>query len=137
MANRLKQIIRSTITAFFISAIVLFVYLTLYGKYVALLPISFCYVIGFVSIIGLSLLFIYIFRSDLRFAYGFGFLISIFFIGKFQSWLSGNKLTETLEGYILHRREFLGMIDPYILGNIMAIILLFRQTKSILENKEP
>jgi hypothetical protein len=92
------------------------------------------YLIGIIFIIPLTAIIKYFSKRKLLFSYTIGFLLSIVVMAISIAWLSGNSLQESFRRFVFNRIAYVGMIDPYILSNLIVIVLLYKEGNSRTEN---
>lgn len=112
-----------TTIAFIISVIILFAVLMIKNQYGAFLPLSFLYLIAFVTLLFVNFIG-YLLDFHLSITYPFGFFLSLIALVVAISWFSDNPFTQTLKATFLNRKDIVSMADPYIVGNLIAYMIV-------------
>ena len=120
----MAKAVKSIKMALIISIILLFAVAVFKNQYVAFLPLMSLYLVGFVTLLFINYVGGHHFKLNLSIAYPFSFALSLIALVGATSWFSGNTFTETLRVTFLNRKDFVSMIDPYVLGNLITYLLL-------------
>ncbi len=120
----MAKAVKSIKMALIISIILLFAVVVIKKQYVAFLPLMSLYLVGFVTLLFINYVGGHLFKLKLSIAYPFSFALSLIALVGATSWFSGNTFTETLRVTFLNRKDFVSMVDPYVLGNLITYLVL-------------
>ena len=125
MIKEAKMEMRTSILAFVISVFMLYGVIVVKDWFAVFLPVLLLYLLSFVALITVVYIGTRVFKLNFRFIFPLGVVLSLFVFLAVTSWLSGNNFVQTTINSFLNRVEGISMVDPWILGNLIAYILSF------------